>query len=51
MNALLGYFAEIKDEGVKPALRIPLTASYWLGVETQASKANFEKYPKLGDQY
>jgi hypothetical protein len=32
MDALLGYFATIKDEGVKPALRIPMTASYWMNV-------------------
>ena len=32
-------------------MRIPLTASNWLGVETKAAKANMAKYPKLSDQY
>ena len=38
-------------DGVKPALRVPMTASYWLGVVTNSSKANFDKYPELGKQY
>ena len=35
---------------VLPVVRIPMTASYWLGVETQASKGNMAKYPKLSQQ-
>ena len=28
-----------------------MTASYWLGIETNAAKANMDKYPNLGNQY
>ena len=51
VNAVKGYFEEIKDTGLKPALRVPVTASYWLGIETKAAKANMDKYPKLSEQY
>ena len=51
VNAVKGYFEELKDTGVKPALRVPITASNWLGVVTQNSKANMDKYPKLSEQY
>jgi hypothetical protein len=32
-------------------VRIPVTASYWPGVETHDSKANMAKYSKLSQQY
>jgi hypothetical protein len=48
---MLSYLDQLTDPGVKGAIRIPMTASYWLGIETNASKANFEKYPNLGGQY
>lgn len=48
-------FAEIlleaRTDGVVPAVRMPLTAAYWLDVPTQASAANRAKYPNLSSQY
>jgi len=44
-------FSQITADGIKPSLRVPMTASNWLGVETNAAKANMEKYPKLSEQY
>jgi len=35
----------------QPALRMPLTASSWLNVTTQAAKANMAQYPQLSMQY
>ena len=51
VQAVKGYFSEILSDGVMPALRLPMTASYWLGVETNAAKANMDKYPNLSKQY
>merc|ERR1712019_307602 len=34
VNAVKGYFSMITEKGIKPAFRIPMTASNWLGVET-----------------
>ena len=51
VNAVKGYFQEITSDGVKPAIRVPLTASNWLGVETNAAKANMAKFPDLSGQY
>lgn len=51
VDAVLAYMKDVSGTGVKPALRLPMTASYWLGVETNAAKANMDKYPSLGDQY
>ena len=48
VDAVKGYFSQISSSGVKPALRVPMTASYWLGVPTSASQSNFNKYPNLG---
>ena len=36
---------------MKPVLRIPMTASYWLNISTKASSANFTRFYDLGDQY
>merc|ERR1712066_273645 len=48
---LVDILRVIASDSVVPAVRIPLTASSWLGVETNASKANMEKYPNLNVQY
>ena len=41
----------IKDAGVKPVLRVPMTASYWFGVVTKASAKKFARFKDLGTQY
>ena len=38
-------------EGVMGAIRIPMTASSWLGVETKAASANMKRFPNLDKQY
>jgi len=48
MNAMLVYLKEITTPGVMATVRIPVTASYWLGNPTTASAAKFEKYPTIG---
>jgi hypothetical protein len=48
---LIDYLRVIASDSVVPAVRIPLTASTWLGVETNASKANTDKYPNFNLQY
>lgn len=48
---LVDYLRVIASDSVVPVVRIPLTASTWLGVETKASKANLQKYPKFNLQY
>jgi len=47
----LGYLKQVTAQGVKPAIRIPLTASYWLGVSTANAAKNFDRYVDLGAQY
>ena len=49
--ALIGYLVQAKAPGVMPALRVPLNASSWLGVETAASAQALEWWPTLTDQY
>jgi hypothetical protein len=51
LGAIIPILKQAASSSVIPGVRIPMTASSWLGVETQASKANMDKYPKLGDQY
>lgn len=51
LRAMLSYFDDITDEGVKPAVRVPLTASYWLGQKTNASAKAFDEYENLAEQY
>ncbi len=51
LGAIIGYLKDGAKDGVVPVVRIPLTASYWLGVETKAAKANMDKYPDLSGQY
>lgn len=49
--SLVDTLAEVAGNTVVPALRIPLTASSWLGVNTSASWENIQKYPNLHLQY
>ena len=51
MEAILETFSSLKGSQAKPALELLVSASYWLGVPTSKSQANFDKYPTLGDQY
>jgi hypothetical protein len=51
MDGILHYLAQVTGEGVKPAVRIPLTASYWMGVRTNAASSNMDNYPNLSAQY
>jgi len=51
MDGILHYLAQVTDSGVKPAVRIPLTASYWMGVRTNAASSNMDNYPDLNAQY
>jgi len=48
---MLAYLDKISSPKVKGAVRIPLTATNWLGIETKASGANMKKYPNLDKQY
>merc|ERR1719453_1076660 len=48
---IIDYMLQVTDESVVPAVRIPLTASSWLGVNTSASAENLAKYPELNVQY
>ena len=43
--------AQDPGSSVVPAVRIPTTASSWLGLRTNASSGNMEKYPGLDRQY
>lgn len=48
---LIDILRVIASDSVTPVVRIPLTASSWLGVETNSSKENMGKYPNLNKQY
>ena len=48
---LIDYLRVIRSDSVVPVVRIPMTASSWLGVRTVASAVNMDKYPKLNEQY
>jgi hypothetical protein len=48
---LIDILRVIASDSVVPVVRIPMAASSWLGVETNASKANMAKYPNLNLQY
>jgi len=50
-DAIVGYFKQMKKTGVIPAVRIPLTAAYWLDIETPPWADNRAKYPHLALQY
>ena len=49
--ALLDTLVTAQAPGVVPVVRVPLTASSWLGAPTKASAGNAAKYPQLGAQY
>jgi hypothetical protein len=52
MSHVITYLKQLTDtDGVKPVVRIPMTATYWLGISTESSKDRFEKYPDIGSQY
>ena len=51
LTPFLSILTEVKSDSVFPAVRIPMTASSWLGVTTKNSAANMGKYPDLGGQY
>jgi hypothetical protein len=48
---LIDYLRVIASDTIVPVVRIPMTASTWLGVETNSSKENMGKYPNLNLQY
>lgn len=48
---LVNVLMDIAGDSVVPAVRIPLTASAWLGVQTNSSAENMAKYPNLNLQY
>lgn len=48
---IVDYLVAIAGSSVVPSVRIPLTASSWLGVNTSASAENMAKYPDLDQQY
>jgi len=48
---LIDTLRVIASDTVVPVVRIPLTASTWLGVQTNSSAGNMAKYPKLNEQY
>lgn len=48
---LIDYLRVIASDSVVPVVRIPMTASTWLGVNTTASWGNLQKYPNLNLQY
>eukprot|EP01062_Namystynia_karyoxenos_P066001 TRINITY_DN60025_c0_g1_i1.p1 TRINITY_DN60025_c0_g1~~TRINITY_DN60025_c0_g1_i1.p1 ORF type:complete len:440 (+),score=137.86 TRINITY_DN60025_c0_g1_i1:163-1320(+) len=51
LNATTAVLSMAKADGVVPAIRVPLTAAYWLDVETTQWAANRAKYPALAAQY
>jgi len=48
---LIDVLRVVASDSVVSAVRLPLTASSWLGVNTTASAANLAKYPDLNVQY
>ena len=51
LGRILAYLAEVKEAGTVPAVRIPLTASNWLGINTTAASHNMARFPALSTQY
>lgn len=51
VQPLVDYLVNVSSSDVVPAVRIPMTASSWLGVQTKASAANMAKYPGLASGY
>jgi len=50
-NAIIGYLKNVTKAGVVPGVRIPLTAAYWLDIETPSWAGNRAKWPHLALQY
>ena len=50
-SAAIEYLTQVTGPGVMPTLRVPLTASAWLGIETDCTADAWAKYPNLGQQY
>ena len=50
-DAFTDVLTQAATDGVMPIVRIPLCASSWLGVKTNASSNNMDKYPDLSGQY
>merc|ERR1719245_1205062 len=48
---MLGYLSQANTSAVMPIVRIPMTATYYLGIVTHASKNNFDRFEDLGKQY
>merc|ERR1712048_725997 len=48
---IIDYLLEITDSSVVPVVRVPMTASSWLGINTTASSSNLARYPNLDKQY
>eukprot|EP00051_Salpingoeca_urceolata_P011188 m.138240 g.138240 ORF g.138240 m.138240 type:complete len:423 (-) comp17021_c0_seq1:8-1276(-) len=48
---LSGPKAATASPRIMPVVRIPMTASYWLNVSTNASAANRARFPNLSSQY
>ena len=51
VDPIVAYLIEIASDLVVPSVRIPMTASSWLGVVTNSSRENFGRYPNLEKQY
>ena len=51
IGAIINILQAVESDSVVPAVRIPMTASSWLGLPTNASATNTAKYPQLGLQY
>lgn len=51
LQPLIDILTNVTTPGVITAVRIPLTASSWLGVNTTASSANMARFPHLADNY
>jgi hypothetical protein len=51
INAIVGLLTAVASSSVVPSVRIPMTASSWLGKPTQSSRGNAAKYPHLDKQY
>jgi hypothetical protein len=51
IGALVTILRQVATDTTIPAVRIPMTASSWLGLHTNASAANMAKYPDLSAQY
>jgi len=51
VSAMIGLMKNPKTANTMPVIRMPLTASSYLGVKTSASSNNMNRFPNLGAQY